>query len=151
MTAQIDKPDSLQPRKTGLVVIAWVHIVVAIGLTVLLVVVHFLQYWGSIDLVPLLLEAVLWIIPIILLMVIGVGLLSRQSWARLLALIFLWPVCVGSIGASAFIIFIEFVIHPLKHGEPGMFWPLALIVVAVLLSIAFVSALVLSYMHKRVG
>ena len=142
----MDKPDSLLPRKPGLVVIAWVHIVVAIGLTVLLVVVHFLQYWGSIDLVPLLFEAVLWIIPIVLLMVIGLGLLGRRSWGRLLALVFLWPVCVGSIGACVFIIFFGFIIQPL-----GMFSALAAIVVAVLFSIAFVSVWVLSYLHKRVG
>lgn len=82
MAAQLDKPDPLLPRKTGLFVIAWVHVVVAVGLSVLLVLVHFLRYWGSIDLVPLLLEAVVWIIPIILLTIIGLGLLCRLPERR---------------------------------------------------------------------
>ena len=149
MAAQIDKSDLLLPRKTGLVVIAWVHIVVAIGLTVLLVIVHFLRYWGSIDLASLLLEAVLWIIPIVLLMVVGLGLLGRRPWSRLVALIFHWPLCVGSIGGCVVVVFGELVVRV------NMFWPIAITIAiaiaAVLLSIAFVSALVLSYLHKRVG
>jgi hypothetical protein len=145
MTAQIDRPDLLLPRKTGLVVIAWVHIVVAIGLTVLLVDVHFLRYWESSELAPLLLEAVLWVVPIVLLMVIGLGLLARRPWSRLLAMIFHWPLCVGSIGGCVVVVFGELVIRV------NMYWPIAIAIAAVLFSIVFVSAMVLSYLHRRVG
>ena len=66
------------PRKSGLVTIACLHIVLAIGLSLLFVKVHFLRYWGLIECIPLLLQGFFWFIPIMLLMVVGLGLFDRR-------------------------------------------------------------------------
>ena len=133
------------PRKTGLGLIACLHIVLAISLSLLLAKVHFLRYWGSMQLTPLLLQGIFWLIPIILLMVIGLGLFRRRRWARLLAIAFHWPLCLGSIGACMYLVLSELVVRV------GMYWPIAIVAAVVLLSIASVSALVLWYMHRHIG
>ncbi len=146
MSHRVKKSGSLLPKSPGLRVVAAIHILAAAGLTILLVKVHFLQYWDNIELVPLLLEALLWIVPIVLLLVLGLGLLNRRSWARSLALTMLWPIVVGGLGISAFTLVL--IVVDLATIGLGLRSVFAAIFVAGLLPVISVSAWILRYFYR---
>ena len=89
----------------GYPLVGGIFIVTAIGLSVWLFFVHFVQYWNSYDRTSLFLESLYGIVPIVLLFVLGIGLKAHQKWAHALAVVVSVCIFAGSAAVFAMAVF----------------------------------------------